>query len=160
MNINCCAANPWKYLLPATSTSPFPLPNPFSLRSNFKWVLSYANIPLIWMRFCKGKDLANTLGCDLERKIQPLLLWIQRVTVQESYCTITAQKVVEEGPAYRTLTWAISLQGPDRCWWQKHHSAGARQGVWVSLIWLSYLVSISTPNTLLIPLLKCTGRRG
>lgn len=80
------------------------------------------------MRFCKGKGWAKTLGCDLQRKTQPLLF-----TDTESHCTGKLLynyciKVVEGGPAHGQVTHAISLQGSDRHCLHKHQSGREGRG--------------------------------
>lgn len=80
------------------------------------------------MRFCKGKGWAKTLGCDLQRKTQPLLFMDT-----ESHCTgkllyYYCTKVVEGGPACGKVTYAISLQGSDRLCLHKHQCGGEGRG--------------------------------
>jgi len=70
-HIKYCAVNLWKYLLPPATTSPFPSPSPILLRSNFKWVLSHANIHWFERDFARVKTEQRLWDVIFRKKPNP-----------------------------------------------------------------------------------------
>lgn len=142
-HIKCCAVKLRKYLLPPTTTSPFPSPNPVSLRSNFKWVLSHANIH--WFEWDFARVKTEQRLWDVIFRGKPSSFFYGN---RESLYRKVIVLLLHKSSGRRASTWDGNTCNQSARDWQaplaETPELGGRQGFWVSSRLLSYPPSTIT----------------